>query len=1117
MYRNSPYDSPDPRGLSRKPGRSTLRVFSSRTRLHPVLLLPVFLAGAFLAPHINRHLLPAGVNEPRLPDPVYRPQDYAWKPTDVFAEPDAPPLVPDDDSAGKRRRLGARKGTKEEEEERVLARDEHGAGGDEWEWWDPSSGSSSDSAPLTGADLTSSLYLVHSGLLYYPSTPNTVPTLSGSATHFPPAVPPAVRVPPRPRMPDEGLTLPPRAPASWLAPGELFARAPGRRKHALDRDRLVDLHAPLPPAPPRRNVAQQQQQQAAAARRAGAGAAGGGAAGGKKKDRIERDKDGHVLGPNAAAMARAKREGRPFVPGDPAELVEQREELARKRKAEAARKKAAALPKNIAWARADAQPKVAIAPPPALEEDEDDDGGIWEAADDEELTDADYAALEAEVDADEDEDVAIDENDDVALLAAIRALSPAELAELSPNERALVKELEANEAALKRRKGQAGGGRKNWMENDLGAYREREKAREQAKERARPPPPKPVFNPMGGRGLKKRSFEVEEIVESVQDPDGVADDFATTASPAAEPASSSSASADSSSPPSPDAASPSSGNLTRRALADDLTDDPSSLSSKPAPADRLHPIAHLIARAEEEWDDMLRRQSQTLEQAVAEYQRRYGRKPPAGFDAWWRYAMENRVVLVDEYDQIHSDLEPFFSLPPSELRRRAQQLQTDSSLPWHAHSFGVEFRDGAVEMVQGSEGRGGSRLEDLLDILGEFSEMLPDLQVRFSEGDEPAVVISGEARERHLDYAKRGKLLGLSQSYEVAEPTGFTAWDALCPPNSTARRLAQALPVDAPSGNSLRSFVSIEHARAMDLCEHPEVRGLNGITASWTGPRPHVLYPLFSFSKTSVHADILVPNLSNEYYVEVGRDPTWEQKKKNKVLWRGDTTGAYYARGTGWRQTQRARLVDLANPPHTSPASTTLHIASRSSDDALRRLSAPAPAVAQHYLDVAFHGKPVQCSTKDKTCALLSHEFRFEQGGRVLNQDEENAYKYILDVDANYPSGKFKRMMGSRSCVFKSTIFPEWWSKRIMPWYHYVPIQSDYSDLVDAAAFFIGLPDGSNSHDQHAKRIGAQGKKWADEHFREADMAAYLFRLYLEYARLLHRDEDNLSSMDYNP
>lgn len=86
---------------------------------------------------------------------------------------------------------------------------------------------------------------------------------------------------------------------------------------------------------------------------------------------------------------------------------------------------------------------------------------------------------------------------------------------------------------------------------------------------------------------------------------------------------------------------------------------------------------------------------------------------------------------------------------------------------------------------------------------------------------------------RLTDATLRYAVLGLTPSYEILEPTGFTAWDALCPPNSTARRTALALPVDTPRGVNLQSFVSIEHAQTMDLCEHPDLRAIHGFTASW--------------------------------------------------------------------------------------------------------------------------------------------------------------------------------------------------------------------------------------------------------------------------------------------
>lgn len=71
-------------------------------------------------------------------------------------------------------------------------------------------------------------------------------------------------------------------------------------------------------------------------------------------------------------------------------------------------------------------------------------------------------------------------------------------------------------------------------------------------------------------------------------------------------------------------------------------------SSASSPGEQLHPITYLIQEAETKWNAMLGRQSRTLEEAVEEYERRYKRPPPLGFDAWWEFAADNSVVLVDE-------------------------------------------------------------------------------------------------------------------------------------------------------------------------------------------------------------------------------------------------------------------------------------------------------------------------------------------------------------------------------------------------------------------------------------------------------------------------------------
>lgn len=83
-------------------------------------------------------------------------------------------------------------------------------------------------------------------------------------------------------------------------------------------------------------------------------------------------------------------------------------------------------------------------------------------------------------------------------------------------------------------------------------------------------------------------------------------------------------------------------------------------------------------------------------------------------------------------------------------------------------------------------------------------------------------------------------------------------------------------------------------------------------------------------------------------------------------------------------------------------------------------------------------------------------------------------------------------------------------------------------------AFFRGDTNGVGAHDHLAEKIALEGKKWAAEHWRMSDMQvcksslpvfgdyeshmsfarADLYRLLLEYARIMHRSDRDSSSMD---
>lgn len=109
-----------------------------------------------------------------------------------------------------------------------------------------------------------------------------------------------------------------------------------------------------------------------------------------------------------------------------------------------------------------------------------------------------------------------------------------------------------------------------------------------------------------------------------------------------------------------------------------------------------------------------------------------------------------------------------------------------------------------------------------------------------------------------------------------------------------------------------------------------------------------------------------------------------------------------------------------------------------------------------------------------------------------------------------------------------------------------MPIKVDYSDVYDVMAFFVGMPNGQGSHDSLAQKIGEAGRQWAKDYWRYADMAcveiflllgptfvskdlpetltffcvssygpsAYMYRLSLEYVRILHHDEGDVDYVE---
>jgi len=285
-----------------------------------------------------------------------------------------------------------------------------------------------------------------------------------------------------------------------------------------------------------------------------------------------------------------------------------------------------------------------------------------------------------------------------------------------------------------------------------------------------------------------------------------------------------------------------------------------------------------------------------------------------------------------------------------------------------------------------------------------------------------------------------------------------------------------------------------------------------------TGPHPEsTLVPRFSLCSTLLHHDIRPPfpygwdfesdsddKESREYEAFKG-DLQWEDRVDERLGWRGRTTGMWASPKTMWENGHRARLVTLVNTLEGNVTVLRVANADNGGEDAIPvgepemvRLARVNPA----WMDIAFTEGPIGCDQDGGTCDEMKKLWEFR---RMQEKREEGRYKFILDVDGNGWSGRFKRLITSNALIFKATIYPEWYTSRIAPWVHYVPIKISYADLYDTVAFF-------RVHDELAKRIAKAGQDWSRMFWRREDMTAYLYRLLLEYARVMSLDRE---SMDY--
>lgn len=282
--------------------------------------------------------------------------------------------------------------------------------------------------------------------------------------------------------------------------------------------------------------------------------------------------------------------------------------------------------------------------------------------------------------------------------------------------------------------------------------------------------------------------------------------------------------------------------------------------------------------------------------------------------------------------------------------------------------------------------------------------------------------------------------------------------------------------------------------RSKDVCEHCELQSMEAfLFAPETLHLTHTLVPIWSQGKISTFNDIIFPS---PYYqvrggdYEEAQDKDWESKE-NQFYWVGAATGGH-ATGANWKKMQRQRLTLMTKHSSTEP---------------IRLLREAAPGKWVPYttnmseVSSLFSTRIVGVTGQCDPDACTAQKDAFGVGDVEIKDPPSVAYtnKFLLDVDGNGFSGRFYRLLRSKSMVVKQAAFKEWHDDRIIPWVHFVPVSTSFAELPEMARFFATTEKGQ----QISRQIADESRVWAGKVLRDIDLKLVWLRMLMEFGRIM--------------
>lgn len=487
----------------------------------------------------------------------------------------------------------------------------------------------------------------------------------------------------------------------------------------------------------------------------------------------------------------------------------------------------------------------------------------------------------------------------------------------------------------------------------------------------------------------------------------------------------------------------------------------------------LHPVQLLHQQAIRDFEALLSQQSQSPDEAAAEYEERYGKPPPPGFKDWVTYALRQHSPIIDEFDTIFENVELFHQYSPERLKNLMERATAgdNAAATLCSYTKADGFQDCAY-------------FADVMEwIFGDAKKRLPDVRVPVNTLDEPSVLLRNDAED---DMASEWPNLAreniVDKVAEACMVRGQTTVDRLL----TNRVETFGLP-----------FVqNVEEEK--DLCLHPEYKDYHGFLNSPTSFRQlGTAVPLLSRAAPYPFADILMPSPHYAFphnLYDKNFDTPWH-KKKNAVFWHGSTTGGHWHKDTSWRHGHRQRLAILANMHAKGQNYTYLQLSNDTGQVGDPWQTYTSPQLDRKLYNVHISAA-LQCD--DDECEQQARFFRISEHS---DQPPTSPYRYrfAFDIDGNSYSGRFHKHLAGHTTPLKMSIFREWHDERLIPWLHYVPVSQSMEELPELMRFLATTDEGQ----EVAFRIAEEGRKWYHRALTPVHQGLYLYRLFLELAWLL--------------